>query len=230
MKTIKEYQVTAEGEYKAEGAATLRIFTLGYKAMKGSDGKPKAKPDNCTIALPLLEIPTTGNADCDAVLEAAITGFQDDLCRKLRADAGNPAEMMLSPESVALPAVLAYAAERGASLKLTEAGIAQWFESEGKLAIQAQWYAAKGFTAETATPEQAKQVASITANSGVVFAKLAAPVPDVNADIAKVMLHKLSVLDAADSSAMTNAVRRKLQQRIDAAEEAKKLTAMLGIE
>ena len=223
MKTINVNSYAVEGEYSVAGAEAYRLFGLGYKAMKDSAGKPKSKPDNVSVAVRLLAIPSCGSVDIDAISRNALEGFQDDLVRSLRAGAGNPTSGSLEEDAVNLSAVLAYAAERGLTLKLTESAIAAWFESEGKAAVLAHWCAAKNVDYDESDPMQAK----LAASCAVIFCKLAAPVPDVSAAIAAIMLTKLSVLEGSESSAVTQAIRRKLQSRIKAAEDAESTLAML---
>lgn len=230
MKTIKQFQMLPQGEYTVEGATPCRIEEITYKAMEDKVTKAKKdKPDNVSFCLPFLAVPTTGNADVDTFVTSAFTRIQDDMVKAMRTDAGNPNEMQLDEEKLSFPAVLSFALERASAMKLSEASIAQWFTSEGKDAILAHWYAAKNIEPATISDDDAGVASKVAANCGTVLAKLSAPVPDVAGNVAAVMLGRLAVL-GEQVSPMTAAIRRKLQQRVDAAADTAKILAALGEE
>lgn len=223
MKALPVLSMTAEaGEYNASDAAS-RIIELRYKETKDAAGKVKPKVSNAFACVPMLILPSTGESSLDSILLSVMNGYQEELIRELRWNAGNPASMSFKEAEVSLPAVIKFGTEKASSLKLTEQNIAQWWTAEGKDAVSVSICASSGVEINEDDPKQRQTLAAF----GATFAKLAAPTPDVSEDVAQLLIKRISVL-GNECSPICHSIRRKLQARIDASIEAKKMAELLG--
>ncbi len=197
------------------------IVRLGYKDMKDKDGKSKGTPPKPFVAcLPMLELPTCGNAALDTILKACIEGYAESLLRKLRTEEGEADSIEFDPADFALDAIIAHAEEKASSMKMSEATISAWWKAEGQDACTASYIAATGKAVDD--PAVAKAVANIA----VLFLKLSAPVVDILPELCEVMLSRIAILEQATST--TQAIRRKLEKRVEDAKKARTLLADVG--
>lgn len=197
------------------------IIRLGYKDMKDKDGKSKGTPPKpFIVCAPMLELPTCGNAALDTILKATMEGYSESLARKLRTEEGEADSIEFDASDFAIEQIIAHAEEKASSLKLSEAMISAWWKAEGQDACTASYIAATGKAADD--PAVGKAVANIA----VLFLKLSAPVVDVLPELCEVMLSRIAVLEVATST--TQAIKRKLEKRIEDAKKARSLLADVG--
>ncbi len=207
-------------EYSA--APSGYMVRLGYKDMKDpKTGKSKGTPPKPFVAcLPMLELPTCGNAALDTILKATMEGYAESLLRKLRTEEGEADSIEFDPSDFALDAIVAHAEEKASSMKMSEATISAWWKAEGQDACTASYIAATGKAVDD--PAVGKAVANIA----VLFLKLSAPVVDILPELCEVMLSRIAVLEVATST--TQAIRRKLEKRVEDAKKARTLLLDVG--
>lgn len=138
---------------------------------------------------------------------------------------GSPDAMEeLAPQTTDAAQFLAYVIEhaeaKAASLKLSEQSISAWFKAEGADACKASYMIANNLTTAD-TPANVAAMPAVekaVANMGVLFSKLAAPTPDIEPKVAKVLLSRIAIL--TEPSSTTQAIRRKLEQRVEMEKKA----------